>query len=110
MPKKTAPARRTGVTRNWIAYLCEALVTSGAIPTSLMGVNGANEWGWLLYAFHPGGAHVVMADGATKLVAEGTSPVILLSSPASRPKIRVKMSIVNSGCRIAHATPRAVCL
>ena len=33
MPKKTTPAKRTGVTRNWIAYLCEALVTSGSMPT-----------------------------------------------------------------------------
>jgi hypothetical protein len=33
MAKKSAPAKKTGVTRNWIAYLCEALVTSGAMPT-----------------------------------------------------------------------------
>ncbi|HEY6085129.1 MAG TPA: hypothetical protein VIU63_07010 [Nitrospira sp.] len=33
MAKKTASSRKTGVTRNWIAYLCESLVTSGAMPT-----------------------------------------------------------------------------
>jgi len=51
--------------------------TSGTIPTSLMAVNGSNEWGWLIYSFHPAGAHVVMADGATQLVAEGTSVIVL---------------------------------
>ena len=33
MAKKAASLKKTGVTRNWIAYLCEALVTSGAMPT-----------------------------------------------------------------------------
>lgn len=33
MPKKTASVKKAGVTRNWIAYLCEALVTSGVMPT-----------------------------------------------------------------------------
>ncbi|HEU4684114.1 MAG TPA: hypothetical protein VFS39_06410 [Nitrospira sp.] len=33
MPRKTVPAKRAGVSRNWIAYLCEALVTSGSMPT-----------------------------------------------------------------------------
>jgi hypothetical protein len=33
MPKKAAPLKKVGVTRNWIAYLCEALVTSGVMPT-----------------------------------------------------------------------------
>ncbi len=33
MARKSPPAKRTGVTRNWIAYLCEALVTSGVMPT-----------------------------------------------------------------------------
>lgn len=32
MPKKST-AKKMGATRNWIAYLCEALVTSGAMPT-----------------------------------------------------------------------------
>ncbi|MDF0644369.1 MAG: hypothetical protein P0111_10080 [Nitrospira sp.] len=33
MPKKSAPTKKPGITRNWIAYLCEALVTSGSLPT-----------------------------------------------------------------------------
>ena len=33
MPRKSASVKKPRVTRNWIAYLCEALVTSGAMPT-----------------------------------------------------------------------------
>jgi hypothetical protein len=33
MAKKAASIKKMGVTRNWIAYLCEALVTTGAMPT-----------------------------------------------------------------------------
>lgn len=33
MAKKAASLKKTGVTRNWIAYLCEALVTSSVMPT-----------------------------------------------------------------------------
>lgn len=33
MAKKTSPARKSATTRNWIAYLCESLVTSGEMPT-----------------------------------------------------------------------------
>ena len=33
MAKKTAPARKRSTARNWIAYLCEALVNSGVMPT-----------------------------------------------------------------------------
>ena len=33
MAKKAASVRKTGITRNWIAYLCESLVTSGVMPT-----------------------------------------------------------------------------
>jgi type II secretory pathway pseudopilin PulG len=56
---------------------CASGPTSGTIPTSLMRVNGSNEWGWLLYAFHPGGAHVVMVDGATRFVSDTTSVLVL---------------------------------
>jgi prepilin-type processing-associated H-X9-DG protein len=37
-----------------------------------MRINGSNEWGWLLYAFHTGGATVAMADGSVRFLAEGT--------------------------------------
>ncbi len=33
MAKKTTAIRKTGAARNWIAYLCESLVTSGTMPT-----------------------------------------------------------------------------
>ena len=33
MAKRTTTARKQGATRNWIAYLCESLVTSGVMPT-----------------------------------------------------------------------------
>ena len=33
MAKKTAPPKKQGVTRNWLAYLCETIVTSGVMPT-----------------------------------------------------------------------------
>ena len=33
MAKKSTAIRKTGAARNWIAYLCESLVTSGAMPT-----------------------------------------------------------------------------
>jgi hypothetical protein len=33
MAKKAASVKKPGVTRNWIAYLCESLVTSGVMPT-----------------------------------------------------------------------------
>jgi len=33
MAKKPTTARKQGATRNWIAYLCESLVTSGVMPT-----------------------------------------------------------------------------
>ena len=51
--------------------------TAGEIPKSLMKVNGSNEWGWLIYAFHTGGANIAMADGAVKFVGEETSVQVL---------------------------------
>jgi len=56
---------------------CTPGPTSGPIPASLMRVNGSNENGWLIYAFHPGGAHIAMADGAVQFVSESTDVRIL---------------------------------
>lgn len=33
MPKRTSSTKKSGLSRNWLAYLCEALVTSGVMPT-----------------------------------------------------------------------------
>lgn len=33
MARKTVTVRKQAATRNWIAYLCESLVTSGVMPT-----------------------------------------------------------------------------
>jgi prepilin-type N-terminal cleavage/methylation domain-containing protein/prepilin-type processing-associated H-X9-DG protein len=49
----------------------------GAIPSALFRVNGSNESGWLIYAFHTGGATIAMADGSVQFVAEDMSVHIL---------------------------------
>lgn len=56
---------------------CTSGTTAGPIPTSTMRVNGSNEWGWLMYAFHTAGANVALADGAVRFVGEDTSVQIL---------------------------------
>jgi hypothetical protein len=42
-----------------------------------MKVNGSNENGWLIYAFHVGGANVALADTAVRFVSESTSTQVL---------------------------------
>jgi len=66
-----------GESRNSGCSAANASPTSGAIPTSLMKVNGSNEWGWLVYAFHSSGANVAFADGSIRFISEGTPPQIL---------------------------------
>jgi len=56
---------------------CTSGPVAGPIPTELMRVNGSNEWGWLIYASHAGGANVALADGAVRFVGEGTSVQVL---------------------------------
>jgi prepilin-type N-terminal cleavage/methylation domain-containing protein len=50
---------------------------TGEIPKTLFRVNGSNESGWLIYAFHPGGAHVAMTDGGVHFVSESMDVRIL---------------------------------
>ncbi|MGB8852354.1 MAG: DUF1559 domain-containing protein [Pirellulales bacterium] len=50
---------------------------SGRIPAELFRVNGSNESGWLIYAFHTGGANIAMCDGAVRFVSEDTSVQVL---------------------------------
>ncbi|MFM7205835.1 MAG: DUF1559 domain-containing protein [Planctomycetaceae bacterium] len=59
------------------AAWCTSGPTAGSIPTTLMRVNGSNENGWLIYAFHTAGANVAMADGAVRFMAEETAVQVL---------------------------------
>jgi prepilin-type N-terminal cleavage/methylation domain-containing protein len=56
---------------------CTSGPTAGPIPAELMRVNGSNEWGWLIYASHVGGAAIAFADGAVRFVGEGASVQVL---------------------------------
>ena len=99
MPKKTATVRKSAVTRNWIAYLCEALVTSGAMPTweaatyltehlfgespnpKLLGTSNAHEitTQFLHRIYHPlveaASRDVTLPHGAMQHVAEMVSQI-----------------------------------
>lgn len=59
------------------AAWCTSGPTAGPIPQPLARVNGSNENGWLIYAFHASGANVAMADGAVRFVADQTAVQIL---------------------------------
>lgn len=51
--------------------------TSGNIPTTLMKVNGSNEWGWLIYSFHTSGTNAAYGDGSVRFIRESMQPRVL---------------------------------
>ena len=54
--------------------------TNTAIPGSVpMRINASNEWGFLYYAFHTGGANAAFADGSVRFLKESTSLATLVA-------------------------------
>ena len=44
-----------------------------------MAINVSNEWGYMYYSFHPGGANACMADGSVRLLRDSTPALTLLA-------------------------------
>ncbi len=42
-------------------------------------VGGSNEWGFLFYSFHLGGANAAMADGSVRFLRESASLAALVA-------------------------------
>ena len=58
--------------------------TGSAIPGSVpMTINSSNEWGFLFYSFHDGGANFAFADGSIRFIREST-PLWTLGAWSSR--------------------------
>ncbi len=54
----------------WCGNSNAALGPNTSLP---MKINSSNEWGFLFYGFHTGGANICMADGSVRLLRDGTS-------------------------------------
>ena len=63
---------------NW----CNGGAVPGLPPTP-MKINGSNEWGYLFYSMHSGGANACMADGSVRFLTE-SMPVRTLGILATR--------------------------
>jgi prepilin-type processing-associated H-X9-DG protein len=68
-----------GQTINW----CGGGGAAPGLPPLPLRINGSNEWGYMFFSLHSGGANVVMADGSVRYLSESTS-VWVLGSLATR--------------------------
>jgi prepilin-type N-terminal cleavage/methylation domain-containing protein/prepilin-type processing-associated H-X9-DG protein len=50
--------------------------TAALLP---MKINSSNEWGFLFYGFHTGGANVCMADGSVRLLRDSTTITTIIA-------------------------------
>ncbi len=60
----------------WCANANAALGPNTSLP---MKINSSNEWGFLFYGFHSGGANVCMSDGSVRFLRESTPALTLLA-------------------------------